>query len=425
MPRSAQRFGAPVIRIASVEDAADVARLVIETGERPATTPARAAQMFASLLDNSEVRALVATEEEEVVGYAELHARPSLVRGCREGWLAALAVAPGRRDHGVEERLLDAVDREAALMGCRVIVVDLSPERSGHQARFRSLGLDGDLIACTMGREVPLLDLGLGERFLALAARAASDVRAAVTGLERELAVSMGADGAPTEAADLAAERAAAEALSELGLPVVSEESGLLGSEAVVPGEPWICIDPLDGSRNFRCGLGPYATSFGLVLDGHPVAGYVCDLSSGRRWWGIPGRGAWVDGRPARPRSQRIAALTSPERRRPAPAVDGYERIRISGSTTVDLCRVADGSLGAFVDVDRGVVHVHDLAGPLAVLVGAGAGVVSPDGDITLTPDPARRYRLVAAWSGAEASRLCAAQTTGDPTCLDVRDEPA
>jgi 3'(2'), 5'-bisphosphate nucleotidase len=413
MPRRAQRFGAPVIRIASVEDAAAVASLVIGTGGCPATTPAWAAQMFASLLVAPEFRALVATEGQEVVGYAELHARPSLVHGCREGWLAVLAVAPGRRDHGVEERLLEAVDREAALMGCRLIVVDLSPDRAERQARFGSHGFDGDLGACTLRREVPLPDLGLGERFLALAARAASEVRAAITGLERRPPVSMGADGAPTEAADLAAERAAATALSELGLPVVSEESGLLGPGVIGPGEPWICIDPLDGSRNFHCGLGPYATSFGLVLDGRSVAGYVCDLASGRRWWGIPGSGAWVDGRPARPRTQRVAALPSPEQRRPAPAVDGYERIRISGSTTVDLCRVADGSVGAFVDVDRGVVHVHDLAGPLAVLLGAGAGVVSPDGDITLTPDPARRYRLVAASSGAEAARVCAAQAKG------------
>lgn len=88
-------------------------------------------------------------------------------------------------------------------------------------------------------------------------------------------------------------------------------------------------------------------------------------------------------------------------------AVDGYQRVRISGSTTVDLCRVADGSVGVFVDLDRGVVHMHDLAGPLAVLREAGAGVVSPDHGLELLPDPARHFQLVAAWNQAEAVRLC------------------
>lgn len=88
------------------------------------------------------------------------------------------------------------------------------------------------------------------------------------------------------------------------------------------------------------------------------------------------------------------------------PALDGYERIRVSGSTTVDLCRVADGSAGTFVDIARGVVHVHDLAGPLAVLREAGAAVLSPDGDLVLVPDPTRSYRLVAAYDEREAARL-------------------
>lgn len=396
-----------MIRPADIGDASAVVALVAEMGGHDDARPDVVAKNFASAVGNSEMRALIAEEDGEVVGYAEVHARPSVLHGCREAWLAALAVAPARRRQGVGRQLLGAVERQAALMGCEVIVLESSEWRGAAHAFYRSLGFDEQAPARRLRHPVPGPTPALEDRFLILAARAASAVRAAVTGLEERPSIAMGADGAPTEAADRAAELAAAECLSELGVPVVSEEGGLLGSCPVAPGAPWICIDPLDGSRNFRAGLAPYATSFGLVVDGRSVAGYVCDLSSDRRWWAAHGGGAWVDGHPARPRAQSIALRPSPEPGGVVLAVAGYDRTRISGSTTVDLCRVADGSAGAFVDLDRGVVHVHDLAGPLAVLREAGAGVASPDGDIELVPDPTRSYRLVAAWDQEEARRLC------------------
>lgn len=187
----------------------------------------------------------------------------------------------------------------------------------------------------------------------------------------------------------------------------MSEESGLLGEEAPAAGEPWISLDPLDGSRNLRCGLPPYATSMGLVLDGRPLAGLVYDLSSGRRWWATEAGGAFVDGRPARARPGPVVIVPSPVPGGAVEAVDGYDRVRVSGSTTVDLCRVADGSGGAFVDTVRGVVHVHDLAGPLAVLQQAGAAVLGSDGRTpVLVPDARATYRIVAAATRHEATRL-------------------
>ena len=111
-----------------------------------------------------------------------------------------------------------------------------------------------------------------------------------------------------------------------------------------------------------------------------------------------------MDCQPARPRGQPVAIRPSPEPGTVLTALDGYERVRVSGSTAVDLCRVTDGSAGAFVDTHRGVVHVHDLAGPLALLSEAGAGVARPDGDLVLVPDPTRCYRVVAAYGEREAA---------------------
>ena len=399
-----------MIRPAALADADAIAALIAGMGGHDDVAAADIRRTLSAASGSPAWRALVADEGGEVAGYVELHARPAVLHGRRQAWLAALAVAPKWQRKGLGRELLSAADGEAALLGCTELVVESSTFRDCAHGLYRTEGFEEYRPALRFRRDVEMRqDATLEGRFIVLAARAASAVEAAVAGLADAPAVGRGADGAPTEAADRAAEEAAAGVLSQLGVPLVSEEAGLLGPGAVTVGEPWICIDPLDGSRNFRAGLAPYATSFGLVLDGRPIAGFVMELSSGRRWWAARGKGAWVDGQPARSRRRSIALHPSPASGTVLTVPDGYERVRVSGSTTVDLCRVADGSAGAFLDVARGVVHVHDLAGPLAILTGAGAGVASPDGDLMLLPDPARCYRLVAAYDEQEAARLCAA----------------
>lgn len=399
-----------MIRPAVLADAGVIAGLIAGMGGHDDVAEADIRRTLGAALGSPSWRALVADEDGEVAGYVEVHARPAVLHGRRQAWLAALAVAPGWQRKGLGRELLNAADREAALLGCDELVVESSTFRDCAHGFYRTAGFEEYRPALRFRREVDTPDdATLEGRFVGLAALAATAVEAAVAGLADAPPVGPGADGAPTEAADRAAEEAAAGVLCQLGVPLVSEEGGVLGPRPVQGGEPWICIDPLDGSRNFRAGLAPYATSFGLVLDGRPIAGFVMDLSSGRRWWAARGHGAWVDGRLARPRPRPVAIRPSPAPGKALSALDGYERVRVSGSTTVDLCRVADGSAGAFVDIARGVVHVHDLAGPLAVLQEAGAATVSPDGDLVLLPDPTRCYRLVAAYDEREAARLCAA----------------
>jgi len=82
-------------------------------------------------------------------------------------------------------------------------------------------------------------------------------------------------------------------------------------------------------------------------------------------------------------------------------------RARISGSCAIDLCRVADGSLSAFVALRRPVAHAHDLAAPLAILHAAGATVRDAAGNVPrLVPDPSRAYRIVVAADEELAERL-------------------
>jgi 3'(2'), 5'-bisphosphate nucleotidase len=264
-------------------------------------------------------------------------------------------------------------------------------------------GLRDDVLAVPEPPE----DAPLADRFLHRAALAATRVEVAVA-LARHLGQdAVKADGSPSLGADEAAHLTAAHVLRPLGVAVLSEERR---DRPVAGDEPWVVLDPLDGTGNFRAGLPPWAFSAGLVQGGRPVAGLVADLSSGRRWQGALGSGARRDGVPVRPRSGgTLVVPTAP----PGEAVAvpaGVRRVRVTGCTAVDLCLVADGSAAAWHDVDRGGTHVHDVAGGLAVLAAAGGVALTEDGEpLVLRPDTETLIRLVAAGNEETAREVLGA----------------
>ena len=244
----------------------------------------------------------------------------------------------------------------------------------------------------------------LADRFRHLAALAASRVEIAV-GLARDSGEeSTKDDGSPSLAADEAAHAAAAEVLGALGVTVLSEERR---DSPVAGAEPWIVLDPLDGTGNFSAGLPPWAFSAGLVVDGVPVAGLVADLASGRRWTGVHGMGAERDGVPIAPRPGSTVVVPSGPGGGAVAVPSTVRRVRVTGCTAVDLCFVADGAAAAWHDLDRSGTHVHDVAGGLAVLLAAGGAALDPDGrPLRLHPDTETTIRFVAACSVAEAGAL-------------------
>ncbi|WP_100499618.1 inositol monophosphatase family protein [Geodermatophilus chilensis] len=234
----------------------------------------------------------------------------------------------------------------------------------------------------------------LADRFLYLAALAATRVEVAVALARDAGQEATKADGSPSLGADEAAHLAAAHALRPLGVTVLSEERA---DREVPAGAPWAVLDPLDGTGNFRAGLPPWAFSVALVQDGRPVAGLVADLSSGRRWAGAIGRGTTRDGVPVGPRpGATVVVPTAP----PGGVVvvpAGTRRVRVTGCTAIDLCLVADGAAGAWQNLDRSGTHVHDVAGGLALLAAAGGVALTPDGEpLVLEPDTERLIRFVA-----------------------------
>lgn len=399
------------VRLATWADRHAIAGLVEGMGGHDGATvaPGWEAALGASL-GHPDHRLVVAERAGRLVGVAHITARPSLLHGQREAWLGLLAVSPDGRGEGIGTQLLEAVDRHAELLGCAAVVLESSDWRTDAHGFYRSAGFAEASPAQRFSRPVPSDCGDLVERFLAAAARAAVVVEGVVAADDgRDDGV--GADGLPSKSVDRLAEAAAVRELLALDLPIVSEEAGAIGGRLPEGAQPWIALDPIDGTRNLGRRHPPWAIAIGLVADGRPLAGYVVDLSSGRRWWGVPGDGAWVDRHLAQPRPGGLLVVPglTPEGQ-VFPLAPGFDRLRMAGATTVELCRVADGAAGAFVDLHRGVAHPHDLAGPLAVLLAAGCTVRCADGtDPVLVPDPAHRYHLVAAASAADATALLAA----------------
>jgi 3'(2'), 5'-bisphosphate nucleotidase len=248
--------------------------------------------------------------------------------------------------------------------------------------------------------------VALAERFLHLAALAATRVETAVALARGSGEDRVKADGSPSLAADEDAHVAAAGVLEPLGVPVLSEERT---DQAVPADSPWVVLDPLDGTGNFRAGLPPWAFSAGLVHEGRAVAGVVVDLSSGRRWW-ADGTAAWRDGVPVRPRPGSTVVVPSAPGGGEVVVPVGARRVRVTGCTAVELCLVADGSAAAWHDLDRSGSHVHDVAGGLALLAAAGGVALADDGgEVRLHPDTDRTIRFVAAADRRTAEELLGA----------------
>jgi 3'(2'), 5'-bisphosphate nucleotidase len=359
---------------------------------------------LAFVLARPEARALVAELEGQVVGYAELQARPSSLHDAGEGWLAALAVAAGLRGRGIGRQLMRAVEREARLLGCTRIALESSAWREAAHRFYSALGYREDTPAKRFRRTLETAlppPATLAERFLFSAARAAD---AAIAAARWALPVAGRAHG---KEADAAAEKAALAELVLLDVPVVGEEGGAHGAKPG-PGDTWIALDPIDGTRNFRTGLPPWAVSIGLVHAGEPLAGLVVEAASGRRWWGGRGLGAWIDGRPAVPRHGEVLASPSPRPGTTLPSLwPGWERVRVSGCTSVDLCQVADGSVGGFAGIALGEIYPQDVAAAMAIVEAAGGRVLDSLGRRpVLLPDPRARLRIVAAPDAEIACRL-------------------
>lgn len=196
---------------------------------------------------------------------------------------------------------------------------------------------------------------------------------------------------------DLATDAIAVERLTEAGLAVLSEESGVT-RPSVDDDELLIVVDPIDGSTNASQGLPWFATSFcALDADG-PLAAYVVNQATGDQWSAVRGGGALRNGEAISPSAVEsigdaivaVSGLASEHL--------GWKQFRCYGAAALDICSVADGTFDGFMDLSVDAHGGWDYMGALLVLREAGGALIDAHGrELVVRSHEARRTPLAAA----------------------------
>ncbi len=240
----------------------------------------------------------------------------------------------------------------------------------------------------------PVADLEMATALARGAARVILDVKA-----EARAHSKTKSDQSPVTLADLAADRLLRAGLAHTGDVVVTEESW---TPATMPrgGRVWV-IDPLDGTEDFVAGRPDYVVQVGLVVDGLPRLGVICQPETGVVWRGVVG-----DGRCERLAGDVVQSCSLPLQG----TLVGTPRIAVSvshpsalvdfvvkelgavvvpmGSVGLKIGLLVDGGADAYVTGSKRI-KVWDTCAPIAILLAAGGAVstleqaeVRYDGDV-------------------------------------------
>ncbi|WP_017612580.1 inositol monophosphatase family protein [Nocardiopsis salina] len=186
--------------------------------------------------------------------------------------------------------------------------------------------------------------------------------------------------------ADAMAHRALSERLAAIDptIPVLSEEDPA-GLPRYRPSRYWL-IDPIDGTASYTHGFTGYVTQAALVIGERPEVAAVHAPDSDTLYTAVRGRGSFRDGVPlpplgSCPPGDGVLTDNTPQPRGVALQVQerfGYGRYMESGSISLKLCRIAEGTAHLFVkDVP---VRDWDVAAPALLLSEVGGHVTRLDG---------------------------------------------
>jgi myo-inositol-1(or 4)-monophosphatase len=197
--------------------------------------------------------------------------------------------------------------------------------------------------------------------------------------------------GDPVTEADLALDTALKEALLEADDGWLSEEtaddSRRLGKRRV-----WI-VDPLDGTREFAEGIPEWCISIGLVIDGKPVAGGICNPAMNQIFVGSRESGLYLNGAKARIGDKitldgaRILVSRSEIRKGLWKRLENAPfEIIPCGSVAYKLALVASGQADAIVSLVP--KNEWDVAGGIALVQAGGGCVFIPDQELLILNQP-------------------------------------
>lgn len=221
---------------------------------------------------------------------------------------------------------------------------------------------------------------------------------------------------------DLAIERQVVAALEEAtGIGVHGEEFGGPDIES-----PWVWVlDPIDGTFNYAAGTPMAAILLALLHDGDPVAGLTWLPFLDQRYTAIAGGPLIKNGVPQQSLAQAeladalvgVGSFSADSRGRfpgryRVAVLENLSRVcsrlRMHGSTGIDLVYVADGILGGAIAFGG---HVWDHAAGVA-LVRAAGGVIT---DLSGEPWTPESRSVLAAAPGAHGQILEILRSTGRP----------
>lgn len=249
-----------------------------------------------------------------------------------------------------------------------------------------------------------------------------------VEGLGAPSAVSKGATDFATQV-DLDLERRIRSELEDrTQLPVHGEE---FGGPPVTDGAVWV-LDPIDGTYNYSSGLPMSGILLGLLVDGAPTLGLTWLPLLNRRFAAHVDGPLLIDGQPA-PRLQPIRLDAAALAYGPFDAAGGGRypgarradliralsaragRLRMTGSTGVDMAYTAAGSFGGAIAFGR---HAWDNAAG-AALVRAAGGVTT---DLGGEPWTASAHSLVSGAPGLHEELMTViGEVVGDEWQADNR----
>lgn len=149
-------------------------------------------------------------------------------------------------------------------------------------------------------------------------------------------------------------------------------------------------IDPIDGTSNFMKGYFPSVTSIGLLKDGAPYIGVICNPYTGQLFTAQKGQGAAVNGTPlhtsSEPLSNSLVTMGTgpyypglPEKafRQANRYMGRCIDIRRSGSAAWDLCQVAAGHAGLYFEP---LIQIWDYCAGALICMEAGGTVTDYEG---------------------------------------------
>jgi fructose-1,6-bisphosphatase/inositol monophosphatase family enzyme len=174
-------------------------------------------------------------------------------------------------------------------------------------------------------------------------------------------------------------------------------------ARALASGRTWI-IDPLDGTINYANGIPYFCVSIGLVVEGRPAVGVVCDPMRGETFWATADGPAMLGGRVIRASakpllSDYVVSLALGGRAVSTRARAVRKAVRASrntGSAALALVYVANGRFDAFLQ--SGGMSAWDVAAAGLIAERGGAVVTDANGGPWFDVDKAtRQFGIVAA----------------------------